>query len=80
MFIWFALSVCGNIQYFVGIVIFDYGDEEGEGDPSSPNYDPWYNIEWKIAGGAVTGVLIPILNLLYQQAARALTNWVGGAG
>jgi hypothetical protein len=40
----------------------------------------WYNIEWKIAGGAVTGVLIPILNLLYQQAARALTNWAGWRG
>lgn len=74
MFILIAIGTCGLIQYFVVIHVFDYGDGD-KANPASENYDPWYRIEYKVAGGTVTGVIIPILNKLYQHGARLLTHW-----
>ena len=52
----------------------NYGDE-GLGDPSNPNYDSWYNFEYKVLGGVITGVILPIFNVVYQMLARVLTRW-----
>ena len=49
-----ALCVCGTIQYSVVSLVFDYG-EDGKADPSNPNYDSMHRIEYKMAGGIVTG-------------------------
>ena len=65
--------VYGLVQYLVVIHVFEYGDND-QANPASENYDTWYRIEYKVAGGAVTGVIIPILNKLYQHVARALTR------
>ena len=48
---------------------------QGLGDPSNPNYDSWYNFEYKVLGGVITGVILPIFNVLYQMLARVLTKW-----
>jgi len=69
-----AVATCGTMQYLVLELTLNYGDE-GLGDPSNPNYDSWYNFEYKVLGGVITGVILPIFNVLYQMLARVLTKW-----
>ena len=69
-----AIATCGTMQYLVLELTLNYGDE-GLGDPSNPNYDSWYNFEYKVLGGVITGVILPIFNVLYQMLARVLTKW-----
>ena len=69
-----AVTICGTLQYLVLELTLNYGDE-GLGDPSNPNYDSWYNFEYKVLGGVITGVILPIFNVVYQMLARVLTRW-----
>ena len=69
-----AVTICGTAQYLVLELTLNYGDE-GLGDPSNPNYDSWYNFEYKVLGGVITGVILPIFNVVYQMLARVLTRW-----
>ena len=64
-----AVTICGTLQYLVLELTLNYGDE-GLGDPSNPNYDSWYNFEYKVLGGVITGVILPIFNVVYQMLAR----------
>jgi hypothetical protein len=73
-FIVVTLAACGAVQYFFVIHVFDYGDNN-QANPANANYDAWYRIEYKVAGGAVTGLIIPVLNKLYQHCALSLTKW-----
>jgi hypothetical protein len=52
LFIILTVAICGTVQYLVVIHVFEYGDND-QANPASANYDSWYRIEFKVAGGAV---------------------------